>query len=58
MPVIVSKSVKIASQVVLGVVSLTVEEAQRISLPLPPNVPESDTYSPPYASKVHVHASY
>ena len=33
------------------VVPLTVEEARATSLPLPPNIPEDDMNSPPFASK-------
>ena len=51
LPVVVSKSARIASRVELVVVPLTVEQTRATSLPLPPNVPEDDVNSPPYASK-------
>ena len=51
LPVQVSKSTRIASRVELVVVPLTVEEAIATSLPLPPNVPDDDIHSPPFASK-------
>ena len=51
MPVRVAKNVRIASQIELVVVPLTVQEAMATSLPLPPNIPLDDPFSPPYASK-------
>ena len=51
LPVLVSKSARIASRVELVVVPLTVEDARASSLPLPPNVPPDDPRSPPFASK-------
>ena len=51
LPVLVSKSTRIASRVQLVVVPLTVEEAIATSLPLPPNVPDDNLRSPPFASK-------
>ena len=51
LPVLVTKSAQIASQIELVVVPLTVEEARASSLPLPPNIPDDDTRSPPFASK-------
>jgi hypothetical protein len=50
LPVLVSKSTQIASQVELVVVPLTVHEAVATSLPLPPNIPQNDFRSPPFAS--------
>ena len=35
------------------VVPLTVQDATATSLPLPPNIPEDDRHSPPYASKIN-----
>jgi hypothetical protein len=55
LPVLVSKSTRIASRVELVVVPLTVQEAIATSLPLPPNIPENDIRSPPFASKRWVH---
>ena len=52
MPVIISKSTRIASPVILEVVPLTVDETRSTALPLPPNVPSDDLYSPPYAGKM------
>ena len=51
LPVLVSKSARIASRVELVVVPLTVQEARNTSLPLPPNIPRDDIRSPPFASK-------
>ena len=51
LPVLVSKSIRIASRVELVVVPLTVDEARASSLPLPPNIPDDDQRSPPFASK-------
>ena len=51
LPVLVSKSARIASRVELVVVPLTVQDARASSLPLPPNIPEDDQRSPPFASK-------
>ena len=51
LPVLVSKSTQIASRVELVVVPLTVDEAIATSLPLPPNIPQNDPRSPPFASK-------
>ena len=53
-PVLVSKSTRISSRVELVVVPLTVEEARATSLPLPPNIPDDDQRSPPFASKRNV----
>ena len=50
LPVQVTKSTRIASQVELVVVPLTVQEARATSLPLPPNIPDDDPHSPPFAS--------
>ena len=52
MPVRVSKNVQIASQIELVVVPLTVQEAMGTDLPLPPNIPIDDPFSPPFASKI------
>ena len=52
MPVRVAKNVRIASQIELVVVPLTVQEAMATSLPLPPNIPSDDPFSPPFASKI------
>ena len=54
LPVLVSKSTRIASRVELVVVPLTVEEARATSIPLPPNVPLDDIRSPPFASKKNI----
>ena len=54
LPVLVSKSTRIASRVELVVVPLTVDEARASSLPLPPNIPQNDPRSPPFASKRNV----
>ena len=51
LPVLVSKSARIASGVELVIVPLTVQEARASSLPLPPNIPDDDMRSPPFASK-------
>lgn len=50
MPILVSKSTRIASRVELVVIPLTVQEARNTSIPLPPNVPTDDPRSPPFAS--------
>ena len=50
MPVLVSKSTRIASRVELVVVPLTYQEANATSLPLPPNIPDDNPRSPPFAS--------
>ena len=52
MPVRVAKNVRIASRIELEVVPLTVQDAMGTSLPLPPNVPNDDPHSPPFASKI------
>ena len=52
LPVLVSKSARIASRVELVVVPLTVDEARATSLLLPPNIPDDDLRSPPFASKI------
>ena len=52
MPVRVAKNVQIASRIELVVVPLTVQEAMATSLPLPPNIPPDDPFSPPFASKI------
>ena len=51
LPVLVSKSTRIASRIELVVVPLTVDEARATSLPLPPDIPQNDPRSPPFASK-------
>lgn len=53
LPVMVSKSSRIASRVELVIVPSTVQEARSraTSLPLPLNVPDDDIRSPPFASK-------
>ena len=51
LPVQVTKSTQIASRVELVVVPLTIQEAKTTSLPLPPNIPDDDESSPPFASK-------
>ena len=50
-PVRVIKNVRIASRIELVVVPLTVQEARDTALPLPPNIPDDDPHSPPYAGK-------
>ena len=50
LPVLVFKSTRIASRVELVVVPLTVQAARATSLPLPPDIPDDDIRSPPYAS--------
>jgi hypothetical protein len=57
LPVLVSKSARIASRVELVVVPLTVQEANATRLPLPPNIPANDPRSPPFASKKSEYAS-
>ena len=52
-PVIVSKSTRIANRVELVVVPLTVQNANATNLPLPPNIPDDDHRSPPFASKIN-----
>ena len=54
LPVLVSKSARIASRVELVVIPLTIDEARATSLPLPPNIPQNDPWSPPFASKRNV----
>ena len=54
LPILVSKSARIASRVELAVTPLTVTEAIATSLPLPPNIPQNDPWSPPFASKRNV----
>ena len=53
LPILISKSTRIASRVELVVVPLTVQEAiiTSLSIPLPPNIPDNDPWSPPFASK-------
>ena len=51
MPIVVSKTRRIASRVELVVVPLTVEEARATSLSFPPNIPLDDPRSPPFAGK-------
>ena len=51
LPVVVSKTSQIGSQVELVVIPLAVDEARSTSLPLPPNIPADDRRSPPFASK-------
>ena len=52
MPVRVAKNVRIATRIELVVVAFLVQEAMATALPLPPNVPENDPHSPPFASKI------
>ena len=52
LPVLVTKSTRIASRVELVVVSLTIQEATATSLPLPPNIPPDNPHSPPFASRI------
>ena len=52
MPVRVVKNVRIASRIELVVVPLTVQEARGTAHPLPPNIPDDDPFSPPFASKL------
>ena len=54
LPVLVYKSARIASRVELVVVPLTVDEARATSLPLPPNIPNDNPRSPPFASKRNI----
>lgn len=50
-PVLVTKTSRIATQIVLQVRPLTVQEANMaVPLLLPPNVPVDDQVSPPFAS--------
>ena len=51
LPVLVSKSARIASRVELVVIPQTVQEARAAGLREPPNVPPDDSRSPPFASK-------
>ena len=49
-PVAVMKSSRVATRIVLEVVPLTVEQARStVPLSLPENIPEDNTFSPPYA---------
>ena len=52
MPVVVTKNLRIATPIVLDVISLTVSEARnRIpSSRLPKNIPLDNPFSPPFAS--------
>ena len=52
MPVLVSKTSRIASQIILEVVPITVNEARISNLPLPRNIPLDDSQSPPYAGEI------
>ena len=52
MPVRVAKNRRIASRIELVIVPLTVQEARGTALPLPPNVPDNNPFSPPFASKI------
>ena len=52
MPVVISKTSRIASQIILKVVPLTVNEARTANLPLPRNIPLDDSRSPPYAGEI------
>jgi hypothetical protein len=54
LPVLVSKSTRIASRVKLVVVPLTIQEATATSLPLPPNIPDDNIRSPPFASMINL----
>ena len=52
LPVIVSKTTRIASRVELVVVPLTVQQARDTPSPLPPNVPNDNPRSPPFAGEI------
>ena len=47
--VVVLKSIRIASPVIIEVEPVTVAEARSRSLLLPPHLPQNDASSPPYA---------
>ena len=49
LPILVAKNSRIASRIELVVVPLTVQEVRNTTLPLPPNIPENNIYSPPFA---------
>ena len=52
-PVMVAKSSRIATRIVLEVVPLRVEQAiNTIPLSLLVNIPENNTFSPPYAGNI------
>ena len=40
LPILVAKTLRIASRIKLVVIPLTVQEARNTTLPLPPNIPE------------------
>ena len=50
-PVIVAKTLQIASRVELLVVPLTVQQARDTPAPLPLNVPNDNPHSPPFAGE-------
>ena len=50
-PVLVTKNTRIATQVELMVIPLTVQNA---SLPLPPNTPADDSHSPPFVGSLRI----
>ena len=52
MPVRVAKNVRIASRIELVVVPLTIQEAGDTPVPLPPNIPDDEFHSPPFASNL------
>ena len=52
MPVRISKNSRIANPIVLDVIPLTVMDARNRPPFLPNNVPDNNTFSPPYASKL------
>ena len=58
LPVLVFKNSRITSRVELVVIPLTIQEARTTSLPLPPNIPDDDPRSPPFASKKHKFCVY
>ena len=54
-PVVVTKNSRIANPIVLDVIPQTVAEAMAsMPLLLPPNIPEDNPFSPPYASNMFV----
>jgi hypothetical protein len=51
MPVVVTKDIRIANPIELDVIPLTVQQAEESTpLLLPPNRPENNPLSPPFAS--------
>ena len=51
LPVRILKNSRIANPIILDVVPLTVMDASTQSPGLPNNIPDNNTFSPPFASK-------